>query len=159
MNDIEHELATLPSEEPEPGGVLRIILAELALVVLIAVGVTALIRGASAADPNDALAAAAPMSMSLAAVPSATAEVYQYAAVHAGHFKTLPCYCGCERSLGHRNLEDCFVNPAGGWDPHASGCGICTAEAITARENLDTNVPIDVVRQTIVDRYGPPPDA
>jgi hypothetical protein len=75
------------------------------------------------------------------------------------HFADIPCYCGCDRGLGHRNLEDCFVNAAGDWDAHASGCGVCTAEAIAAREQLDAGIAIAEVRQSIIDRFGPPPAA
>ena len=160
MNEPQHDDASPLSEvDSERGVVVNVILAALLLVALIAVGVAAFIRGASGADLNDALAASPPATVSLAALPSAMADVYQYAADHADHFAQLPCYCGCERSLGHRSLEDCFVNAGGdGWDAHASGCGVCTAEAVTARELLDTNTEIGIVRQAIVDRYGPPPE-
>ena len=159
MNATEGDGDSPPSQvDTGPGVVVKIILAELALVALIAVGVAALIRGASGADPSDAFAASPPATVSLAVLPSTMADIYQYAADHSDHFAQLPCYCGCEHSLGHRNLEDCFVNAVGGgWDAHASGCGVCTAEAVTARELLDTNTEIDTVRQAIVDRYGPPP--
>ena len=158
MNETQDDGDPPPSQvDTGPGVVVKIILAELALVALIAVGVAALIRGASGADNNDAYAMAAPATVSLDALPSAMADVYQYASAHAEHFMQLPCYCGCQQSLGHRNLEDCFVTPGGDWDAHASGCGVCTAEAVTARELLDTNTEIGTVRQAIVDRYGPPP--
>lgn len=159
MNDIRDEPQPPQGDEPAPGGIMRIVLAELVLVVLIAVGVTVLIRGASGPDPNDAFAATPGATVSLAVLQPATADIYRYAAEHAEHFKAIPCYCGCEQTLGHRNLEDCFVNPNGGWDAHASGCNVCTAEAIAIRELLDTNTPIDAVRQTIVERFGPPPEA
>lgn len=139
--------------------VVRIILAELALVALIFVGVAALIRGASAPDPADAAPAAATPTVNLADLPDVSADVYRYAADHAMHFTDIPCYCGCDRSLGHRNLEDCFVNATGDWDAHASGCGVCTAEAVAAREQLDAGIGIAEVRQSIIGRFGPPPAA
>ncbi len=140
-------------------GIVRIILAELVLVLLIAVGVAGVVRGASAADPADGPRSAATPTVSLADLPDATADVYRYAADHAAHFVEIPCYCGCELSIGHRNLEDCFVNADGDWDAHASGCAICTAEAIAAREQLDSGIAISDVRQSIIDRFGPPPTA
>jgi hypothetical protein len=139
--------------------IARIILAELALVLLIFVGVAALVRGASAPDPADAARPAASPTVALADLPAVTADVYRYASDHAMHFAEIPCYCGCDRSLGHRNLADCFVNVAGDWDAHASGCGVCTAEAIAAREQLDAGTAIADVRQSIIDRFGPPPAA
>ncbi len=163
MNDVETDRGDDPGDgtdgDNDRRSVIRIILAELALVALIFVGVAALIRGASAPDPADAASAAASPTVELGALPEATADVYRYAADHAGHFAEIPCYCGCDRSLGHRNLEDCFVNATGDWDAHASGCGVCTAEAIAAREQLDAGVAISDVRQSIIDRFGPPPAA
>ena len=160
MSDTEIERADEPADGTERGddrrSIVRIVLAELALVALIFVGLAALIRGASGADPADAAPAAASPTVDLADLPDATADVYRYAADHAMHFIDIPCYCGCEHSIGHRNLEDCFVNPAGDWDAHASGCGVCSAEAIAAREQLDAGVAIGDVRQSIIDRFGPP---
>lgn len=144
--------------QPDRGFTMRIVLSELLLVVLIFVGVAAIVRGASAADPDDSGKAATPATISLSAMPETTADIYRYAADHLAHFVELPCYCGCEKSLGHHNLEDCFVNPAG-WDPHAAGCGVCTAEAVAARDQLATGIAISEVRQSIIDRFGPPPAA
>ena len=135
---------------------LWVVVAELTLILLVVVGIGALARGASAPDSSSASGDVTAVTVSLAELPAATAGIYQYVADHADQFAEIPCYCGCDRSLGHRNLEDCFINPAGGWDAHASGCGVCTAEALTAQELLDIDTHIDLVRQTIIDRYGPP---
>ncbi len=163
MNDTEPDRGDDPGDGAEGDNdrrsIVRIILAELALVALLLVGVAALIRGASAPDPADAAPAAATPTVNLADLSEVTADVYRYAADHAMHFTDIPCYCGCEKSLGHRNLEDCFVNATGDWDAHASGCGVCTAEAIAAREQLDAGIAIAEVRQSINDRFGPPPAA
>lgn len=169
MSDIETERVD------EPGGrtqsrngrrdIVRIVLAELAVVLLIAVGIGGFIRGASAPDPADAAGAAGAAqpaespTVDLDDLPDATAGIYRYAADHTGHFTQLPCYCGCEQGLGHLNLEDCFVNADGDWDAHASGCAVCTQEAIAAREQLDAGITIGDVRQSIIDRFGPPPQA
>ena len=157
--ELRGDLGRSTEGENDRRSIVRIILAELGLVLLIFAGVAALIRGAGAPDPADAASAAASPTVNLADLPDATADVYRYAADHAMHFTDIPCYCGCENSLGHRNLEDCFVNAAGNWDAHASGCGVCSAEAIAARERLDAGVAISDVRQSIIDRFGPPPAA
>jgi hypothetical protein len=169
MSDAEAERVHEPGEGTERGNgrrvIVRIVLAELAVVLLIAVGISGFIRGASAPDPVDAAGPAdasrpaASPTVALADLPESTADVYRYAASHAGHFTELPCYCGCEQSLGHLNLEDCFVNADGDWDAHASGCAVCTQEAIAAREQLDAGIPIGDVRQSIIDRFGPAPAA
>ena len=159
MSETDLEAVVLQGDEPETGGWLPIILAELAVIALVFVGVAILIRGASGADPSDAYAAPKPATVSLSELPSAMSDTYRYAAEHVAEFMAIPCFCGCQQSLGHRNLEDCFVTPDGDWDAQASGCGVCTAEAVAAKELLDINTPIDVVHKAIVDRFGPPPTA
>ncbi|MBZ5700714.1 MAG: PCYCGC domain-containing protein [Acidobacteriia bacterium] len=39
-----------------------------------------------------------------------------------------PCYCHCDRSVGHGSLLDCYVSQ------HASGCDICMRETFYAAE-------------------------
>jgi Protein of unknown function with PCYCGC motif len=49
---------------------------------------------------------------------------YKFAAEHPEVLSYVPCYCGCERSFGHRGNDDCFVaaRAANGdvteWEPH-----------------------------------------
>lgn len=38
----------------------------------------------------------------------------------------LPCYCRCDRSVGHKSLHSCFE------DEHAVSCGICMNSALKA---------------------------
>ncbi|TAM83431.1 MAG: hypothetical protein EPN47_04795 [Acidobacteria bacterium] len=56
----------------------------------------------------------------------ATAEVYRIAPRMERLLYQLPCYCYCDRSLGHTCLLDCFVGT------HASECEICQQEAVYA---------------------------
>src|SRR5258705_4072979 len=37
-----------------------------------------------------------------------------------------PCYCYCDRSIGHKSLLDCFASE------HGSQCDICQKEAVLA---------------------------
>jgi Protein of unknown function with PCYCGC motif len=39
-----------------------------------------------------------------------------------------PCYCYCDRHVGHKSLLDCYMSE------HASGCDECRKEAILAYE-------------------------
>lgn len=39
-----------------------------------------------------------------------------------------PCYCHCDRSVGHGSLLDCFTSK------HGSGCNICMAETLYSYE-------------------------
>jgi hypothetical protein len=38
----------------------------------------------------------------------------------------LPCYCHCDREMGHTSLLSCYL------DRHASGCAVCEMEAFYA---------------------------
>jgi hypothetical protein len=42
-----------------------------------------------------------------------TREAYQAAADIPDVLAALHCYCGCDKSLGHRSLLDCFVDDHG----------------------------------------------
>jgi hypothetical protein len=165
MTELETDTTSDVGHQRDRSGYGWIIAIELALVVLVGLGVAALSRGASAADPDHALhspstvTVASAVTVALDALPPETADMYRYAAGHAEQFSEIPCYCGCDRSLGHRNLEDCFVTTDGRWDAHASGCAVCTIEASSAQELIDTGTATTTVRQRIIDRYGPPPTA
>lgn len=139
-------------------GWLRIIGFEAVVVAVIVLGVVVLIRGASGADPNHAMAAPPVVTVSLDNVPADIADNYRYAADHMAEFAEIPCYCGCDRSLGHRNLADCYVTADGAWDAHASGCAVCGAETTSARPQIDAGTPIAEVRSSIIEQYGPPPE-
>jgi hypothetical protein len=39
-----------------------------------------------------------------------------------------PCYCGCDKHVGHTSLLDCYV------DRHASVCDVCRKEMVYAYE-------------------------
>ena len=136
---------------------LKILGFELVVLALIVLGIVGLIRGAS--EPDGAVAMAEPpvVTVELSNVTSAIADDYHYAADNLTNFAQIPCYCGCDRSLGHRNLADCYVTATGAWDAHASGCAVCGNETATAREQLTAGTPIIDVRSSIIDQYGPPP--
>ncbi|WP_027409103.1 PCYCGC motif-containing (lipo)protein [Anoxybacteroides tepidamans] len=86
------------------------------------------------------------------------AVLYQQAAKHRELLESIPCYCGCGQSAGHKNNYDCFVheNKKDGsvvWDDHATKCGVCleiAAESITAYEQGKS---IKEIRQMIDSKY------
>jgi hypothetical protein len=53
-------------------------------------------------------------------------HVYQQAAQIGGVLYQLPCYCRCDRSLGHTSLRSCFENA------HGTECSTCAREAFFA---------------------------
>lgn len=135
----------------------RVIGFELAVLLVIAAGIALLVRGAGGADRDDTMAGSPTVTVQLADLNEHMASNYRYAADHLAAFAEIPCYCGCDRSAGHRNLADCYVNAAGGWDAHASGCAVCDLETTAARPQIDSGVPIAEVRASIIQQYGPPP--
>lgn len=130
---------------------------ELLVLALIALGIVGLGRGASGPDGNQAIAESPVVTVELSTVTPAIAADYHYVAEHLSDFAQIPCYCGCDNSLGHRNLADCYVTATGAWDAHASGCAVCGNETATAREQLATGTRITDVRTSIINQYGPPP--
>ncbi|WP_375546934.1 PCYCGC motif-containing (lipo)protein [Paenibacillus sp.] len=49
---------------------------------------------------------------------------------------SIPCYCGCGESAGHKSNLNCFIketNEDGSvvWDDHGTRCGVCVETAMT----------------------------
>jgi Protein of unknown function with PCYCGC motif len=59
----------------------------------------------------------------------------------------LHCYCGCDKTLGHKSLLDCYR------DRHAAGCPICIGEAKDASQMEKRGESIDEIRDALRARY------
>jgi hypothetical protein len=57
-----------------------------------------------------------------------TQNVYALAAKIKKILYQQPCYCHCDREVGHQSLLDCYV------DRHAAACATCKMEAVFAYE-------------------------
>jgi bacterioferritin-associated ferredoxin len=59
------------------------------------------------------------------------AVAYQYAIDYPEILEQIPCHCGCEKALAHKDNLACYItgfNPDGSvtqYDPHAAYCGVC----------------------------------
>jgi Protein of unknown function with PCYCGC motif len=53
-------------------------------------------------------------------------QVYQMAVKIPAVLHQLPCYCRCDRALGHNSLHSCFENT------HGAECSTCAKEAVYA---------------------------
>jgi hypothetical protein len=151
-------------EEPVATVTVGRLAAIAAIVVLLPVAIAAgVVIGASSTDGSAGSAAgehgpAVVAPLDLASVSPAIAEHYRFAAAHEAELRQVPCFCGCEEFLGHRDLYDCFVRADGaGWDAHAAGCGVCIGEAITSRELLDAGRSPTEVRDAVVEQFGTTP--
>jgi len=73
---------------------------------------------------------------------------YQIAERDPALLAQLHCYCGCDRTDGHKNLLDCYR------DTHGSHCAICTGEAIEAEKLAQQGMPVEKIRDALRDRYA-----
>lgn len=91
-------------------------------------------------------------------VPETVSVFYLGAHQHPDVFGVVPCFCGCEEMLNHKNLLDCFARPDGsGWEAHALGCGVCLAEADQILKMLEQGVSDPaVIREAVIDRFSDP---
>ncbi len=61
----------------------------------------------------------------------------------------LPCYCHCDRGMGHKSLHSCFE------DDHAAHCDVCTNEALLAyRLQKEQHLSAKQIRERIVAKYS-----
>jgi uncharacterized protein with PCYCGC motif len=60
----------------------------------------------------------------------------------------LHCYCGCDRTDGHKNLLDCYR------DTHGAHCAICTNEALEADKLASQGMPVEKIRDALRDRFA-----
>ena len=75
-------------------------------------------------------------------------EAYEVAERDPALLAQLHCYCGCDRSLGHKSLLDCFR------DTHGSTCAICCGEARDGGEMARRGMPIEQIRDALRARYA-----
>jgi hypothetical protein len=153
-----------PGGPPPRAGSAGIWLAVLAIPVVAMLGAVVVLAGSGG---DDRTAAAAPTGSSqpaevppldLAMVSTSTASQYHASKADPGTYRQVPCFCGCEEFLGHRNLYDCFVRADGeSWDAHASGCGICIAESISVQDLLDDGHDAASIRAEVISQYGSTP--
>ena len=61
----------------------------------------------------------------------------------------MPCYCHCDRGMGHKSLYSCFENE------HASHCAVCVNEALLAHKlEKEGKLTPAQIRDRIVEQFG-----
>jgi hypothetical protein len=74
-----------------------------------------------------------------------TRNIYTLAAKVKPVLYQQPCYCGCEKEVGHKSLLDCFT------DYHGAHCILCKKEAaFTYSESQQGKTAVDI-RKEIMD--------
>ena len=97
--------------------------------------------------------------LDLSTEPADMVAHYRYIEGHPAIAEQIPCYCGCGKAIGHRNLFDCFVISPGKYSDHASGCMVCTNEATDVERLANEGQSAKAIRNWIdgeYARYGPP---
>lgn len=62
----------------------------------------------------------------------------------------VPCYCHCDRSIGHKSLHTCFT------DEHGANCGTCMNEAFMAYKlQKEQKLSPAQIREKIIAEYAP----
>jgi hypothetical protein len=159
---------TRPNSEPDPARLGFSVLAALGVAVLLivagaAVGVAMGTRGGTRAmmwgGPDarvEAGAAEAPTGFTLDGMAAHMVAHYGFARGNPRVYEQIPCYCGCQEMLGHRNLEDCFVTPDGAWDSHASGCQVCIDESQMVMRMMGRGMGMNTIRDRVIAAYENP---
>ena len=75
-------------------------------------------------------------------------EAYEIAEKDPALLAQLHCYCGCDKTDGHKNLLDCFR------DSHGSSCAICVGEARDAEAMANRGTPIEQILDALRARYA-----
>jgi hypothetical protein len=74
-----------------------------------------------------------------------TQNIYSLAAKVKPVLYQQPCYCHCDRHVGHKSLLDCYV------DRHASVCDTCKKEAVYAYQQFKLGKTSAQIRAAIID--------
>jgi hypothetical protein len=75
-------------------------------------------------------------------------EAYEIAERDPALLAQLHCYCGCDKSDGHKNLLDCYR------DTHGSRCAICVGEARDAESMASRGMAVEQIRDALRARYA-----
>ncbi len=75
-------------------------------------------------------------------------EAYQAVRLVPQLIAQLPCYCHCDRGLGHKSLHSCFE------DDHAAVCATCIDEALIAYELQKRGMSATRIREQIIAQIG-----
>ncbi len=74
-----------------------------------------------------------------------TQNVYALAAKIKGVLYQQPCYCHCDKEMGHTSLLSCYT------DRHASVCALCQKEAVLAYTESQQGKTAAQIRKDIMD--------
>ena len=162
MSEPEHTEHQTSPEDLHQGVVAAGTMA-VAVVLMVAAGVVGVTIGMSGGTHwimGEREAASAPVMMAAAEgfqldmVPAHMVQHYEFARANPGVYAQVPCFCGCDQMLGHRNLEDCFVTPDGAWESHAAGCQICIQESQMLMRMMGRGMSVGMMADRVSAEFG-----
>jgi len=74
-----------------------------------------------------------------------TQHIYALAAKEESVLYQQPCYCRCDKEVGHKSLLDCYV------DTHAAHCILCKKEAVFSYTETQAGKTAAQIRKEIMD--------
>lgn len=78
-----------------------------------------------------------------------TRDAYKAAREIPQTLAQLPCYCHCDRGMGHKSLHSCYE------DDHAAHCAVCVNEALLAyRLQKEQGLSPAQIRERIIADYS-----
>ena len=77
-----------------------------------------------------------------------TRDAYRVAREIPVTLAQMPCYCYCDRGMGHKSLYSCFE------DDHAAHCAVCVNEALLARKLEKEGMNVTQIRERINETFG-----
>lgn len=151
-----------PGADGSRAGFLALAALGVAALLIVAGGVTGVWLGARGTHPmtwggpGSGGVRAASEGFRLDGMPAGMVAHYEHARANADVYTQIPCFCGCQEMLGHRNLEDCFVTPEGAWESHAAGCRVCIDESRMLMSMMGRGMGPEMMRGRIVGEFGGP---
>ena len=77
-----------------------------------------------------------------------TREAYEAAKQIPALLAQMPCYCHCDRGMGHKSLHSCFE------DDHAAHCATCVDEALMTYELKKQGLSPQQIRDKIIAEFA-----
>lgn len=77
-----------------------------------------------------------------------TRDAYRVAREIPVTLAQMPCYCYCDRGMGHKSLYSCFE------DDHAAHCAVCVNEALLAHKLEKDGLTAPQIRDRINETFG-----
>jgi len=81
-------------------------------------------------------------------------KAYETAMMIPEVLAVMPCYCGCGKAHGHKDLKDCFFNDDGSLNDHGAYCGTCISEAVDIAEWQEEGYSLKQIREKIEEKYA-----